>query len=95
METIIQLLTVTTGGNIQASRVEIEEAVVDAANPRLRFARKFLQSTLCDHYPVLHPGDSFKEESLLFSFTVRHVHITRVPQLAGEKRVVITGVFSG
>ena len=96
MQSRINLHATTSGGDIQDGEVLIEENKNDnpLENPRLAFARRFLQHILADHYPLLHVGDTYREDTLRFSFVIQHVHITLSTVVPGEKRVIVTGILS-
>jgi hypothetical protein len=93
MEAKLQLFALTRSGDVRAEDVLIEEDPSVPKHPRLGFARRFLQHIVSDNYPAIHIGDQFKENTLLFTFKILHVHITRADQYAGEKRVVVTGML--
>lgn len=93
MQATVQLHCTTRGGNVHPQDVFIDEANKESPHPRLRFARSFLQHVLCDHYPSIHAGDQYRENTLKFTFQIQHVHITMAPEIQGEKRVIITGLL--
>ena len=93
MQAKVQLHVTTHGGDIQAQDVLIEQDSDDLPHPRLSFATSFLQHIISDHYPSLHVGDQFKENTLNFTFLIQHVHITLTTDHSGEKRVIVTGML--
>lgn len=93
MQATIQLKTITRNRDVYPADVFIEQQDSEPAHPRLGFARAFLQHILSDHYPALHVGDQFKENTLLFTFSIQHIHITAHNPYDGEKRIIVTGVL--
>jgi len=93
MQAKIQLRAITSGGDIQAGNVLIEQDPDLPAHPRLSFARTFLQHIIADHYPSLHVGDEYKENTLNFTFQLLHIHLTLAPGHSGEKSVTVTGIL--
>ena len=93
MEAKLQLFALTKAGDIHPEDVLIEEEPGDTKHPRLGFATRFLQHIVSDNYPTIHIGDQFKENTLLFTFKVQQVHITRAGEYAGENRVVVKGIL--
>ena len=93
MEAELHLFALTRKGDIDPENVVIEQDPTESKHPRLGFAKRFLQHIVSDNYPAIRKGDQFKENTLLFTFEVRHVHITPADDYAGEKRIVVTGVL--
>lgn len=95
MEAKLQLYALTKGSEVHPEDVLITEDPNEPKHPRLGFAKRFLQHIVADNYPMLHEGDQFKENTLLFTFKVQHVHITRAGdyEFAVEKRIVVTGIL--
>lgn len=93
MQAIIQLHVTTRSGNIAAGDVLIEQDSGETPHPRLSFAKVFLQHIVSDHYPAIHVGDQYRENTLNFTFLVRHVHITLKSDHSGEKKVTVTGML--
>lgn len=99
MQSEIQISFMAINGEVDPHSIQVDYRQAlplnQEVNPRLGFALPFLKELVKNKYPVLHPGDRFKEETLLFEFVIESVNIQPELNRPFDKQIIVTGLLVG